>query len=266
MLNQRFHDESFELHQQQSWIESIMRGLPSDPSLVQQANANNLSQFLESEDFNDAVQATLIENQFAFDSWRCPMLGRLGGRPVPVVLANAPPSPTRRTSTPTSARCPVSAHQSLQGFTFRALWTRRTSTPTSARCPVSAHQSLQGFTFRALCRRIRIRDIYVASVSGWPRGGHPLGWCSHPRHLCGVGVGMAAWGSSPGVVRPLTSADIMARPRGGVRGRRSTIAESAETSLMPPHTSALPTGCRSSWCSHDQGRRCQKPRNVAPRG
>jgi len=67
MLNQRFHDESFEQHQQQSWIESVMRGLLSEPSLVQQANANNLSQFLESEDFKIAVQATLIENQSAFD-------------------------------------------------------------------------------------------------------------------------------------------------------------------------------------------------------
>jgi hypothetical protein len=67
MLNQLFSGELFEQHEQQSWIEAVMRALLSDDNLVRQANANNLSQFMESEDFKSAVQATIMENQQAFD-------------------------------------------------------------------------------------------------------------------------------------------------------------------------------------------------------
>ena len=66
-LNDRFGDESFTRSQQQSWVEANLRELLSDPTLVTQANVNRLEQFLESQDFQDAISATLMDNQQAFE-------------------------------------------------------------------------------------------------------------------------------------------------------------------------------------------------------
>ena len=66
-LNDRFGDESFTRSQQQSWVEANLRELLSDPTLVTQANANGLTQFLESQDFQDAISTTLMDNQQAFE-------------------------------------------------------------------------------------------------------------------------------------------------------------------------------------------------------
>jgi type I restriction enzyme, R subunit len=67
MLNQLFGGDMFAQHQQQSWIESVIRALLPDPYLVQQAKANTLQEFTESEDFKNAVRSTIMENQQAFD-------------------------------------------------------------------------------------------------------------------------------------------------------------------------------------------------------
>lgn len=67
MPNQLFGGDMFAQHQQQSWIELVMRALLSDPSLVQQAKATTLQQFTESEDFENAMRTTAMENQQAFD-------------------------------------------------------------------------------------------------------------------------------------------------------------------------------------------------------
>jgi type I restriction enzyme R subunit len=66
MLNELFGGDMFAQHQQQSWIESVMRALLSDPSLVQQAKANTPQQFMESEDFKNAVKFTIMQNQQTF--------------------------------------------------------------------------------------------------------------------------------------------------------------------------------------------------------
>ena len=65
-LNERSGDEDFTRSQQQSWVETNLRELLSNPKLVTQAKNNRLKQFLESPQFKDAVAMTLMDNQQAF--------------------------------------------------------------------------------------------------------------------------------------------------------------------------------------------------------
>ena len=95
MLNQLFGGDMFAQHQQQSWIESAMRALLPDPSLVQQAKATTLQQFTESEDFENAVRSTVMENQQAFD------------KISEIVATNASPIEHQRRHSPWANRQPV---------------------------------------------------------------------------------------------------------------------------------------------------------------
>lgn len=62
-LNELFGDEDFTVAQKESFLETLLRSLLDDDTLVTQAQANSKTQFLESPDLNDAVTGAILSNQ-----------------------------------------------------------------------------------------------------------------------------------------------------------------------------------------------------------
>lgn len=66
-LNDLFGSEDFTETQKVSFLETLLRTLLADESLVQQAKVNSAKQFVESPDFNDAVTGAVADNQGAHE-------------------------------------------------------------------------------------------------------------------------------------------------------------------------------------------------------
>ncbi|GLP79744.1 type I restriction endonuclease subunit R [Mycobacterium antarcticum] len=64
-LNDLFGSEDFTESQKVSFLESLLRTLLDDAELVQQAKVNSTKQFVESPDFEDAVEGAVADNQGA---------------------------------------------------------------------------------------------------------------------------------------------------------------------------------------------------------
>jgi type I restriction enzyme R subunit len=62
-LNELFGDEDFTTALKESFLETLLRALLDDNTLVTQAQANSKTQFLESPDLNDAVVGAVLSNQ-----------------------------------------------------------------------------------------------------------------------------------------------------------------------------------------------------------
>ncbi|ABH00800.1 type I site-specific modification system restriction subunit (plasmid) [Rhodococcus jostii RHA1] len=66
-LNDLFGSEDFTQSQKVSFLESLLRTLLDNDSLVQQATVNSTKQFVESPDFDDAVTGAVADNQGAHE-------------------------------------------------------------------------------------------------------------------------------------------------------------------------------------------------------
>jgi type I restriction enzyme R subunit len=64
-LNDLFGSEEFTESQKVSFLEALLRTLLDDTDLVQQAKVNSAKQFVESPDFEDAVEGAVTDNQGA---------------------------------------------------------------------------------------------------------------------------------------------------------------------------------------------------------
>lgn len=66
-LNDLFGSEDFTASQKISFLESLLRTLLDDDALVQQAKVNSTKQFVESPDFDDAINEAVADNQGAHE-------------------------------------------------------------------------------------------------------------------------------------------------------------------------------------------------------
>ncbi|WP_394937734.1 type I restriction endonuclease subunit R [Psychromicrobium sp. YIM B11713] len=85
-LNDLFGDEDFTPGQQQSFIESLLRNLLENETLVQQARVNTTRQFSESPDFDDALKLAVSDNQAAHARMADYFFSSAPGRPTLISL------------------------------------------------------------------------------------------------------------------------------------------------------------------------------------